>query len=402
MENRIARAAAQAQQHADFLSLIDTNFHSCGLYPEDTIILAAFAEYFASHRRAYDPHPAGLPELRDAIARLYAESNITHASESIVVTASASESYRHIFTGHCRRGGNVLLPRPGYPLFEEVALRCGLEPDFYDLRFESGWTIDAEEVGKKIDASTAALVVISPNNPTGAIVGEETIRALGARCRDEGVAFIVDEVFSEYRFGTSSPLPRPAALCPETLVFTINGASKLLASPDMKVSWIAVSGPEDARVQAVEELEIENDLYLSGSPVNQYAAAKLLGASEPTSERIVNLVAERRATMLAGLESIAERHPAVSWVEPAGGIHLPIVFAEDPGGLDDEEIAIALLERYRLAVHPGYLYGFDERTTLVVSYLAPVDAIREGMARLDAFLSSPRMIPPGTTRRVSP
>jgi aspartate/methionine/tyrosine aminotransferase len=184
-------------------------------------------------------------------------------------------------------------------------------------------------------------------------------------------------------------------------VFTINGASKLLASPDLKVSWIAVSGPKDARAQAVEALEIENDLYLDGSPVNQYAAAKLLAAGKATSERIVNLVAERRSTMLEELDSIAQRHPEVAWVEPAGGIHLPIVFADDPGGLDDEEITIALLDRYRLAVHPGYLYGFDDRTTLVVSYLSPVDAIREGMARLGAFLSSPGP-PPDTTRRASP
>jgi len=401
MENRIARATRLAQQHPDFLSLIDTNFHSCGLYPDDSVILAAFTAYFASHRRAYDPQPAGLPELREAVSRFYAGSNIDFSPQSIVVTASASESYRHIFTGHCRRGAKVLLPRPGYPLFEEVALRCGLEPDFYDLRSESGWSIEEEEVCRKIDAKTAALVVISPNNPTGAIVGEETILALGARCRDAGVAFIVDEVFSEYRFGGSSPLPRPAAICPETLVYTINGASKLLASPDLKVSWIAVSGPEEARTQAVEELEVENDLYLDGSPVNQYVATKLLDAAAPTSERIVNLVAERRATMLTELGAIAQHRPEASWVEPAGGIHLPIVFAEDPGGLDDEEIAIALLDRYRLAVHPGYLYGFDERTTLVVSYLAPVDAIREGMARFGAFLSSPAS-PRGTTRRASP
>ncbi|HKJ85792.1 MAG TPA: hypothetical protein VKA06_06935, partial [Spirochaetia bacterium] len=128
---------------------------------------------------------------------------------------------------------------------------------------------------------------------------------------------------------------------------------------------------------------------------------KLLDAAAPTSERIVNLVAERRATMLAELDSIAQRHPEISWVAPAGGIHLPIVLDDDPGGLDDEEIAIALLDRYRLAVHPGYLYGFDERTTLVVSYLAPVDAIREGMARFGAFLSSPAS-PRGTIRRASP
>ncbi|MFW6293046.1 MAG: pyridoxal phosphate-dependent aminotransferase [Spirochaetota bacterium] len=397
MENRVAGALRRARRQPDFLSLIDTNFHSCGLHPDDSIVRAAFSDYLSSHRRDYDPDPAGLRELREAVSRFYAESSLACTPQSLVITASASESYRHIFTGHCRRGAKVLLPRPGYPLFEEVALRCGLEPDFYDLRFHSGWRIDEEQIGRKIDVDTAALVVISPNNPTGAIVGEETMRALGLRCRETGIALIVDEVFSEYRFANPSPLPRPAVLCPETLVFTINGASKLLASPDLKVSWIAVSGPEEARSQAIEELEIENDLYLNGSPMNQYVTSRLLSALEPTRERLINLVADRRATMLAELESIARRHPEVSWVEPAGGIHLPIVFGENPAGLDDEEITIALLDRYALAVHPGYLYGFDAPTTLVASYLSPSEAIREGMRRLDAFLSSP-----GTSRRASP
>jgi len=94
--------------------------------------------------------------------------------------------------------------------------------------------------------------------------------------------------------------------------------------------------------------------------------------------------------MLAELESLAARHEGtLSWVEPAGGIHLP-VFLDDDGGLDDEEIAVRLLDEYALSVHPGYLYGVEAPTMLVLSYLSPEEAIREGMDRIDSFLSALR------------
>jgi len=393
--NRIARSLLRAERRSDFVSLINTNFHSCGLYPDEELLRAAIGRALDPPRREYAPDPAGLRGLRQAVARYYADSGVVVGPESIVVTASASESYRHVFTGHCARGGEVLLPRPGYPLFEEVALRCGLNPRSYDLDPAAGWRVDTASLVALIGPTTTAVVLISPNNPTGSVVDEETVRAIGAVCAEHDVALVVDEVFSEYRFAAGGSdevarLPRPAALCPEALVFTINGASKLLASPDLKVSWIAVSGPTGRREAAMEELEIENDLYLDASPINQHAVAELLDARERVWLRLVEVVGRRRAAMLAELESIAERHPGrLSWVEPAGGIHLP-VFVEGDGGLDDEEIAVRLLDRHALSVHPGYLYGVESPTMLVLSYLAPEAIIREGMLRIESFVSALR------------
>ena len=393
--NRIARSLLRAERRSDFVSLINTNFHSCGLYPDEELLRAAIGRALDPPRREYAPDPAGLRGLRQAVARYYADSGVVVGPESIVVTASASESYRHVFTGHCARGGEVLLPRPGYPLFEEVAMRCGLNPRSYDLDPAAGWRVDTASLVALIGPTTTAVVLISPNNPTGSVVDEETVRAIGAVCAEHDVALVVDEVFSEYRFATGAsdeadPLPRPSTLCPDTLVFTINGASKLLASPDLKVSWIVVSGPTGRREAATEALEIENDLYLDSSPINQHAVAELLDAPGPAWGNPVAIVARRRAAMLAELESLAARHEGtLSWVEPAGGIHLP-VFLDDDGGLDDEEIAVRLLDEYALSVHPGYLYGVEAPTMLVLSYLSPEEAIREGMDRIDSFLSALR------------
>ena len=392
-ENRIGKALREAEARPGFLSLINTNFHECGLAPEASAITIAATDFLHDPtRRAYRPDPAGLPSLREAVARFVGRNGRTVEPSSVIVTASASESYRHLFTALCAPGDTVLLPCPGYPLFEEIAARCGLDPRFYRLHFESEWQIDPDEISSLMTTDTAALVLISPHNPTGAIVDESVLGEISRLCGERGVRLIVDEVFSEYRYDrrSSTGSLRQGSGSPDAATFRINGVSKLLASPDLKVSWIVLSGPRDSVSDARERLEIENDLYLSASPITQFIAARLLDSGARMTHRFVAQVRRRRDTMLGSLAELAERHPGlVSWVEPRGGIHLPLVFTRPPGDRDDEQIAVDLLERQGLSVHPGYLYGEDERTVVVLSYLAPPETIREGVSRIDAYLSSP-------------
>jgi aspartate/methionine/tyrosine aminotransferase len=400
MANRLSEALERARSRPDFINLIDTNFHSCGLLPDSVAIASAARRYLDDSRlRPYQPEPAGLSVLREVVSQFYEAADVDVAASDVIVTASASESYSHIFAGLCERGGEVLLPRPGYPLFEDVALRCGLHPRFYDLRFETRWSVDPEQLDALVGADTVAIVLISPNNPTGSIASTEEIVRVGEICSHAEIPLIVDEVFSEYRFAKQQ-LPRPAALCPETLVLTINGASKLLVSPDLKVSWIAITGPAGLTTDAREQLEVENDLYLNASPINQYVAASLLrpGADDRRNahgplgaafiESVVAEVGRRRAVMLSELQRLAQQHPGtLSWVDPAGGIHLPVVFTEIGIDTDDEEIAVELLDGYSLAAHPGYLYGVDDTTLVVLSYLSPPQTIRAGLGRLEDFLT---------------
>ncbi|MFW5745494.1 MAG: pyridoxal phosphate-dependent aminotransferase, partial [Spirochaetota bacterium] len=335
MENRIAAALRRARSRDDFIDLINTNFHACGLAPPPNTLLDAAARYLTNDTlRPYRPDPAGLPALRESVSRFYARAGVEVRPAAVIATASASDSYTQIFRAAAIPGDEVLLPRPGYPLFEEVAARCGLEPRFYELDPEAGWRVDPDEVAARIGRRTAALVVISPNNPTGSVVDSSVFESLGTACAGQGVALVVDEVFSAFRFGAC--LPRAAALCPDALVFTINGMSKLAASPDLKVSWVAVTGPDARVAEAVDALEIENDLYLNASPINQHVAATLLDEGSALTDRIVMEVARRRRVMLAELDRVATVHPGVlSWSPPAGGIHLPIVLPDPPLGLDD-------------------------------------------------------------------
>ena len=419
MENRLSIALRAARRRPEFINLINTSFHECGLYPDGAPLGAAYERYLSNgDLRPYRPDPAGLPALRTAVSTFYAEAGLRVAPEQVIVTASASESYLHLFTAIVANGGRggaprgvdttpsgagvdttpsgagvVLLPRPGYPLFEDVAVRAGLEPRFYDLRRDRGWAPDLDQIEAMLtqaamgEGRPAAVVLISPNNPTGHIASETEITALCELCARARAPLIVDEVFSEYRFAAADrALPRPAGACPDARVFTINGASKLLASPDLKVSWIVATGP--GRQRAVEALEVEADVYLNASPLNQYAAAALLGEHRPAA--VVAEVARRREVLLAALRAANETAGgAISWTDPAGGIHLPVMI--DPAlATDDEAVALDLLERYDLAVHPGYLYGVETPAILVLSYLAPPEVLEQGARRLGEYLASRR------------
>jgi alanine-synthesizing transaminase len=379
--NRYATARAAAERRDDFVDLIRTNFHSCGLrYPADLLAEYARSYYDDEGLRSYRPDPAGDPATRRAIAELNPGGSID--PDHVVVTASASESYSHLFSATCRAGDHVLMPRPCYPLFEEVALRHGLECRFYDHDPGREWSIDLEMVEAIIEPETRVLVLISPDNPTGHIASENEVVALGEICRRHRIVLIHDEVFGAYRYrhGYEAAFARPAELCPDTVVATINGVSKLFAAPDCKVSWIAITGP---RNDLVERLRIENDIYLSAAPLNQYLVTRMIGAGEAITRSIVDEVGRRRMTLI---DQVAKCN-GVTMVPPAGAIHAVLLVAEEtlPDKWDDEELAVALLGE-GVGTHPGYLYSIQDYTALVVSYLPPPEMINEGMKRLGRFL----------------
>ena len=387
MENPYALARGQAERSPEFIDLIDTNFHSCGFpFPAPRLHRAA-RRYFRRHSlRHYSPDPAGDSRLRTVIADYYRKAGLAAHADQVVITASASESYSHVFASHCAPGDRIVLPRPSYPLFEEVALRHGVHVDFYEQRSDHGWRLDVDRLAAEITPDTRGIVLITPNNPTGHIADSDEINRILELCNRHALFLIVDEVFSGIIF-RPGPLTRPASLSSDVVIFTLNGVSKLFASPDLKVSWILVTGPEERRIGAIEALQIQNDLFLSASPLTQHLVIHLFEAGWGFTESMRDVIAERRAVALEVLGEIS----GLRTIPPGGGIHLPLLL--DPalltGNTDDEEIAVRLLARYRVAVHPGYLYGFAE-PALVMSYLPPASRLRPGIERIARCLGDLR------------
>lgn len=367
------RELDRIRRKSDVLDLIDTNFHSCGFRFPASILSRGYADYLAS--RAYAPDPRGASAARAAVAEYYSKAGIDVGPDNVLITASTSEAYRLLFTALCEPGDVVALPWPMYPLFEHLAQHCRLTAARYRADPSSDFQVDVDALDNALPEDTKLVVLISPNNPTGRIADRRTVEDMLTFCRDRGIALVCDEVFVEM---AERPVPRPAALADASVtVFTLNGVSKLFASPDLKAAWIVGTGPEAAG--ALDAVEIANDMYLNCSSPTEHLLPYLFGDGGEFRQRLTKEVNRRRAV----LRELFSYPPRGRLVPPHGGIH---ALFELPG-LDDEDTAVELLRQERVFVHPGYLYGFEDETYFVLSCLPAEDRLREGVARLMSFLA---------------
>ena len=357
--NALARRRAELPVEHD---LTVSNPTRCGLpYPPD--LLAPLGDPGGLR---YDPDPQGIASAREALA---ASAGVP--PERLVLTASTSEAYALLFKLLADVGDAVAHPAPSYPLIEHLARLEGLRPIPYRLDPEDGWRPDPANV----PGGVRAVVAVSPNNPTGSYLDGESLRALGGRAP----ALIVDEVFRPFPLEGA---PGPSGVEAEDgLTFTLGGLSKELGLPQLKLAWIAVSGTPAAVHAAVDRLAFLADQYLSVATPVQRALPSLLRDARPVREAI----AARCRGNLATLRALAADVPEVS-VLPVGGGWTAVL--RIPAHLEEETLALRLLEVRRVAVQPGYFFDFPREGYLVLSLLPPSHSFREGCQRVLEELSA--------------
>jgi alanine-synthesizing transaminase len=348
--------------------LTESNPTRVGLtYPAD--LLAPLCQ---AHGLLYEPHPLGLRQAREAVAADQGRRGAHVDADNVVLTASTSEAYSWLFKMLCGPGEGVLVPRPSYPLFEHLAQADAVAIHDYALRFHGRWDVDLATVEAAPD-SVRALVVVSPNNPTGTYLVAHEARALQAVCQRRGWALIVDEVFADYALDAVSPATDLAVNAP-VLTFTLGGASKTLGLPQIKLGWMVVGGPEGDRREALDALEHLADTYLSVSTPVQLAAPLLLSTGTGVRQQIQARIGRN----LARARDIAGRFPACTVLPVEGGwtavVRVPALRSE-------EALVLSLLERERVLVHPGYFFDFDSEAFLIVSLLPDEHAFDDAFER---------------------
>lgn len=367
--NRLAEAVAHARASGrPLFDLTESNPTRVGLvYPAD--LLAPLA---APGALAYDPQPFGRAAAREAVVRDYARRGVTVGPEHVCLAASTSEAYAWLFKLLCEPGDRVLVPRPSYPLFEHLtALEC-VEASPYELERDGHWQIDVETLARQVDARTKAVLVVSPNNPTGSVLRREELDALAAVCAAHDLVLIGDEVFADYRLDGGPPAPSVLQQ-PVATAVSLGGLSKSVGLPQVKVAWLAVGGPEAADVMA--GLEIVADTFLSVSTPAQVALPALLDAGAAVRESIRARIARNLAALCSGAAGAS----AVTLLPPAGGwcavLRVPAVRSE-------ESLVLDLVERDGVLVHPGYFFDFPGEAFVIVSLLPAPDVFDAGLARL--------------------
>jgi aspartate/methionine/tyrosine aminotransferase len=370
--NAIAQAVeARRRAGRSLLDLTETNPTRVGLPMPDAEVRAALLD--AAPLR-YDPAPLGDPAARAAVSAYHGGAV---PPEQVALTASTSEAYAWLFKLLGDPGDRVLVPVPSYPLFDYLASLEGLDTVPYPWSWDGdGWFVDFHALEERLPPRSRALVVVSPNNPTGAMVRREEAQRLLRLCRERDMALIADEVFGDHVF-TEAPSRLPSfAGRDEALTFVLGGLSKACLLPQVKVGWIAASGPGDRLAPALARLQVVADTYLSVNGPAQRAVPRLLALREVIRPPLMARLAANRAALARALTGSAAT-PLLA----DGGWSAVVRVPRHPG---EEARVLRLIARHGLRVHPGYFFDFPGEAFLVVSLLCPEDEFARGAAILAA------------------
>jgi len=346
--------------------LTSSNPTSAGIgYPAP---LVGVLERAQARSLVYRPEPFGLPSAREAVARLTGAD-----AADVMLTASTSEAYAFLFKLLCDPGDAVLVPAPSYPLFEHLAELEGVQALPYRLAYDGAWHVDLDALERAITPRVRAIVVVSPNNPTGQYLRQSERAALAAF----GLPLLSDQVFAPFPLTENAPPASPSSA--PCLTFTLDGLSKRAGSPQLKLGWTVISGPEPERREARERLELIADTFLSvGTPIQQ-ALPDLLELC-PT---VTAAISARCRENLAQLERVVKAAPLTLLRAEAGWsavLQLPAVASE-------EQLVLGLLREAEVLVQPGWYYDFEREPYAIVSLLSEPSVFREGTERLVEYIT---------------
>jgi alanine-synthesizing transaminase len=374
--NRIALALEERRRSGKpVLDLTGTNPTKVGLPMPEEEIRAIFADARALR---YEPTPFGDAAARTAISAYHGRAV---SAEHAVLTASTSEAYALLFKLVADPGDRVLVPIPSYPLFGYLADLENVETVPYPWVWaDDGWFVDFGALQDRLDDHTRALVVVSPNNPSGAMLRHDEADRLLALCRDHGLALIADEVFADHVFTETPTRVRSLAGREESLVFVLGSLSKTCLLPQFKAAWIAASGPAELLEEALSRLEVVTDTYLSVNTPVQLALPRLLALRDRIRPPLMARLTANRTTLEREL-----RGSDATLLPADGGWSTVVRVPRDQG---EEEWVLRLLERHGLRVHPGFFFDFPAEAFLVVSLLGPEDEFSRGAAILAADVNS--------------
>ena len=373
--NRLTRVQHELQAAGrEILDLTVSNPTRADLNYDAEVILQALGNPKAMD---YDPQPKGLRSAREAVAGYYGKHDDIDA-ESIVLTTSTSEGYSYVLRLLCNAEDEILVPKPSYPLFEFLADLQDVRLVPYPLLYDHGWQIDLPSLYKAVTSRTRAVVVVHPNNPTGSFVVGEERRVLNQFCRENNLALVVDEVFLDYAH--DGKLRPTFANNQDVLTFTLSGLSKISGLPQMKLAWIVTSGPDEQVADALARMEVIADTYLSMNAPIQLAAPVLLQQRHSIQPQLM----ERVHTNLGELDRGLSRQKSCRRLEVEGGWYAVL---RVPATQSDEDLAVEILHKLSVLVHPGHFYDFSSDGYLIVSLIPPPENFRHGITQILKLLN---------------
>ncbi len=362
----------------EVIDLISGNPTQFGLNFPKEILEKAGVKYF-NNFKSYRPDPRGNLNSRKSVVDYYREGGGYLNPESVILTPGSSESYFYLFKLLGNPGQEFLTPRPSYPLFEFIAKLSDVTLTSYDLDAKGDWAISLESIKKGINEKTAGLIIISPHNPTGHVCDEKEVLSVIDICRERKLPLIIDEVFREFIFSSKRG---PRFINQEApLIFTLNGISKMLALPQIKLGWIAVSGSDSEAVkQSLERLETIADTFLSTSDLSQWVLPIIFSEGNNFLREYKKMICYRQEKAVSLLQGsgVFEVFP------PDGGFYI-VLKPKLRKKMGSDEVVLKILSEKKVLLHPGSFYDFESDEFLVISFLQEEKILLEGLTRLISF-----------------
>jgi alanine-synthesizing transaminase len=371
----LADEVAATGKAMTYLNIGDPNLYDFA--PPAHVIDAVLAA-MQDNRCGYSPS-SGIASARDAIAADAAARGIDDIRD-VFVTTGASEAIDLCIGSLLEVGDNILMPSPCYPLYRATVNKYGGKERFYRLDESNQWLPDLDDLQAGIDDRTRAIVLINPNNPTGAVIGEDVLRELVALAGEHNLVLFMDEIYDKLLLDDAQHISL-ASLTTEVPVITFGGISKSYLAPGFRLGWGIASGPADVLADYLEAINKLLRARLSANHPAQFAIAPALTGDQSHLDVVRTKLRRRRDLTMDMLTAI----DGITCVRPGAAFYaFPKLDITQP----DTEFVNGLIRQEGVVVVPGSGFGQDEGTQHIrVVYLADEATLEDAYRKIDRFMT---------------
>ena len=330
-------------------------------------------------------HQKGIFPAREAVVMQQQSRGVMEVTaEDVFIGNGVSELIMMALRALLSDGDEVLVPSPDYPLWTAATVLNGGVARHYPCPESAGFVPDVEAMAAMITPRTRAIVIINPNNPTGAVYPRAVLEAIARLAERHALVLLCDEIYDQITYGRAQHVPM-ASLCRGTLVGTFGGLSKVYRACGWRVGWLSFSGPKDHARDYLLALDLLAGLRLCPNVPAQWAVQTALGGHQSIRELVApgGRLFETRAAVLSAVA--ASRHLDV--VAPDGAIYAFLrVRTDDKPGFDDQRFALELLEKQKVLITPGHGFNVPYQDHFRITLLPDTKLIGEVFRRIDAQL----------------
>jgi alanine-synthesizing transaminase len=375
----------EAQGH-EIIKLNIGNPAPFGMFSPDAVIEHVTAA--VSRSQGYSD-ARGILEAREAVHRYFERRGVTGTSvDNIYLGNGVSELIAMSLQALLNPGDEVLVPSPDYPLWTGAVSLCGGRAVHYRCAEDLDWNPDIEDVASLVTPKTRALVIINPNNPTGAVYSRETLEQLLDIARRHQLLVLADEIYDQILYD-GAVHHHVAALAPDIPVLSLGGMSKTYRLAGFRSGWLVVTGPREPVAEYLEGLELLGNMRMCPNVMAQHAIPAALDGGIDVTPLLLpgGRLRDQRDRAWEALRAIG----GVDCYKPAGTLYLfPRLDPEVHKISDDQKMCVDLLEQQHVLLTHGTGFNLPSTDHLRVVFLAPVEVLQEAIGRLGTFLSGYR------------